>query len=184
MKRLFLLPLMMAAFIGTPAFADNDSVNKADSAQMQTTKDGEIIAMLIALDSHEITAAKMALKKSTMPAVKDYAAMINHDHSQNLIDVLAISKEIGANPGETEAVLLFNQKGAKGIDTLSSLNGKAFDKAYIDAMVEGHQHALLLIDDNFLKNVSNPALKKLVLQTRPHILHHLEKAQDIQKTLQ
>lgn len=151
------------------------------NAQMQ--KDGEILAVLIAVDKNEIALAKEALKKQTTPAIKQYAHILKREHTQNLNETLRLSKKIGIAPIDTALVTSIQQDGAKGLVTLSSLNGIAFEKAYIHAMVKGHTHVLKMIDHDLLKHASNPLVKQLVLTTRPHIEAHLQEGKIIQKEL-
>lgn len=187
MKSKKILSLLISICIGTSIFAANSyaanehstSPTKTDKAQTQ--KDGEIIAILITVDKNEIALAKLALKKETTPAIKKYAQMLKMQHTQNLQEALKLSKKISLTPVDTSTVTSLQKEGVKGLATLSHLNGKAFDKAYIDAMVSGHTAVLKMIDDNLLKNVSNATLKKFVVATRPHIEFHLQQSQTIQK---
>lgn len=150
-------------------------------AQMQ--KDGEIIAVLIAVDKNEIALAKEALKKQITPAIKQYARLLKRQHTQNLNETLRLSKKSGIAPIDTALVTVLQQDGAKGLVSLSTLNGIAFEKAYIHAMVKGHTQVLKIIDHDLLKHASNPLVKNLLLTTRPHIDAHLQAGKVIQKEL-
>ena len=189
MKSKKFLSLIISIFIGTSIFAaSSNAANSADTnstktGSAQTQKDGEIIAILIAVDKNEIAAAKEALKKETTSAIKQYAQMLKTQHTQNLNETLKLSKQIDIAPIDTATVISLQQDGAKGLVTLSSLKGKDFEKAYINAMVTGHTDVLKMIDDDLLKNVSNPSLKKFLLATRPHIESHLLQGKTIQKGL-
>lgn len=176
MKTKLLLAFIMAGFIGSPL------VNAADTA-LQAKKDGEVLDILIVLNKNEIAGAGAALKKSKNPAVIKYAELLKKDHTQNLKDTEAVSKKIGVAPVPTELATDLKREGKKDLKSLNHLKSKQFDKDYINAMVKGHTHALKLIDDNLLKNASNEEVVSLLNATRPHIEHHLEDAQTIQKEL-
>ena len=180
-----ILSLLIFILVGTSFFtASSYAANASDvPSTAQTNKDGEIIALLVAADKNEIAVAKEALKKGTTPAVKHYAKLLKLQHTKNLNGALKLSKKIGIAPIETATVISLQEDGAKELVTLSSLKGKEFNKEFVDAMVTGHTDVLKMIDDNFLKNVSNPSLKKFVLATRPHIEAHLKQGQKIQKSL-
>jgi len=189
MKSIKVLSSIISIFVGISIFATSSyAANSSDTTSpqvgnAQTQKNGEIIAILMAVDKNEIAAAKEALKKDTTPAIKQYAQMLKTQHTQNLNAVLKLSKKIDVAPIETATVTSLQKEGAKKLVSLSALKGKAFEKAYIDTMVTGHTAVLKMLDDDLLKNVSNPSLKKLLLATRPKIESHLQKGQTIQKSL-
>lgn len=189
MKSKFSLALSASIACSVFLFAGNVNANHAavdpvaQNSKAHTQKDGEIIAILLVVNKNEIAAAKEALKKTTNPAVKQYAQMIEKEHTKNLQETLKTDKKIGVTPIAGKIAVTLKQDGKKELIAISVLKGNDFDKAYIKAMVKGHSDVLHMMDDNLLKNVSNPALKKLLLATRPHIQAHLQQAQAIQNEL-
>jgi putative membrane protein len=190
MKTKKIVSLIFSMVLGTSVSAatsyseSTNNTTPAHTENAQTQKDGEIIAIVIAVNKNEIAAAKEALTKKTTPAIKRYAQMLKQQHTQNLNKILKLSKKIGVAPLETATAVSLQQDGAKELATLSSLKGKDFEKSYIDAMVNGHTHVLKLIDDDLLKNVSNPSLKKFLLATRPNIESHLQQGLALQKEME
>lgn len=170
--------IVLGSSIVTASYANHPSTHNAP-----THKDGEIIAIVIAVDKNEIAAAKKALHKGVAPKVKQYAQMLKRQHSENLNEALRLRKEMHITPVKTARVISIQQKGAKELVTLSTLKNKNFEKAYVDAMVTGHAHVLKMIDNDLLKNASNASVKKFLLATRPHIKAHLQEGQAIQKEL-
>jgi putative membrane protein len=70
----------------------------------------------------------------------------------------------------------------KKIDNLEKKSGKDFDKAYIDAMVDGHQSTV----NDFEKasnNTKDPDIKAWVDKTLPTLRMHLDSAKAIQKAI-
>lgn len=185
MKSRFFSSLIISILIGIISLGSSHASHAPDATGQSTNskKDGEIISILIAVNKNEIGAAKEALKKSSSPAVKKYAKMLKKEHTKNLNETLKLSKKIGVAPVECPTATEIKQNGANELTALSSLKGKDFDKAYIDAMVKGHTDVLQMMDDNLLKNVSNKSLKALLTATRPHIQSHLEQAKAIQSEL-
>jgi putative membrane protein len=175
---------ILSAFTVVGALLLSLNVNAADTAtKEQKQKDGEIVAFLVTLNKNEIAAAKQAMKKSKTASVKQYATMLNKQHTQNLADTLKVSKKIGIAPNNTAAVVQLQQNGKEELVGLAALKGNEFEKAYIDAMVKDHTDALNLIDNNLLVNVTNPDLKAQIEATRPHIAAHLQEGQTIQTQL-
>lgn len=165
----------------TTTTSENTASNSNENPQNQ--KDGEILAVLVVVNKNEIAAANEALKKSSSPAVKKYAEMLKKEHTKNLKQTMAVSKKTGIAPVETDKTNSLKEEGKKELDNLSTLNNKEFDKAYIDAMVNGHTKVLETLDDDLIKNASNAALKKQLLATRPHIVAHLNEAKKLQQKL-
>jgi predicted outer membrane protein len=68
---------------------------------------------------------------------------------------------------------------AELVRTANKLSGAAFDKAYVDAQVTGHQDALA-----FLQRAENSAqnadLKKLISSAIPDVQKHLDRAKSLQ----
>ncbi|WP_262711509.1 DUF4142 domain-containing protein [Mucilaginibacter corticis] len=67
-------------------------------------------------------------------------------------------------------------------DSLSKLSGSAFDKAYVAAMVEGHQKTLALMQSE-ASGGKDADLKAFATKTAPVVQHHLEEIQKIQTNL-
>jgi putative membrane protein len=64
-------------------------------------------------------------------------------------------------------------------DQLQSASGTAFDRAYIDGQVTGHQNTL-----NFLQQAQNQAqnadLKQMIATAIPDVQKHLDRARELQ----
>jgi putative membrane protein len=144
------------------------------------SKDAEIVGFMIVLNKNEIADASLTKHKKVNKDVENYAALMLKEHTKNLSDTKALAKKI--KPTDTEMVMTLKSKGKEELKTLSALKDAAYEKGYIDAMVNGHTEALTSID-GFLKEVQNPKLKTHLENTRTHVQDHLTKAQEIQKTL-
>lgn len=59
------------------------------------------------------------------------------------------------------------------MDDLTKLTGKDFDKAYVDAMVDGHKKTLDLMKDE-AKDGKDAELKGFAAKTAPVVQTHLE----------
>ena len=144
--------------------------------------DGEIIGLLMAADKNEIAVAKQALGKDLSPEVKAYAQMLESEHTEDFNKLEELSKTTSITPPLTVGA----QKRGRGtamLLRLLPLNGKDYDKAFIDAMVKDHTEDLQEIDNDFIKNVKNPALKMQLDDTRSHIALHLNNAKQLQGSL-
>lgn len=152
-------------------------------SEKPTSKDSEIVAFMIVLNKNEIAAADVTKQKKVKNDIKEYADLMLKEHNKNLAKAEKISTKQKIEPLDTEKVVSLKEKGKEEINTLTPLVNKAYETAYIDAMVKGHTEALASIN-SFLKEVNDPTLKKYLENTRTHVQHHLAKAQAIQKELQ
>ncbi|KLJ02131.1 hypothetical protein WQ56_03525 [Luteimonas sp. FCS-9] len=64
---------------------------------------------------------------------------------------------------------------------LEGLDGEAFEAAWIDAMVKGHQAALDKLDRELIPQAGAGEVRSHLERTRETIAGHLEQAQALQK---
>lgn len=154
---------------------------KADggAAGGEKARDAEVLGYVVAVDMNEVLAAAEAQKKKISPDVMAYAKMLQEEHAQNLMKTMQVGQQAGAPPLLTPAVDKLRVKGAGELATLVPLDGEAFGKAYLQAMVKGHQEALDLLDQE-LKAAGNDAVKTHLTETRGHVAAHLDKAKMLQ----
>lgn len=141
---------------------------------------GEALALVMAVDQHEIAAAEQARDKDLPADVAEYAEMLHTEHSQNLEADRQLAQDSGISPATTDKVTAQKEKGEAELDRLADLEGEAYADAYVDAMVTGHTEALAMIDDQLLPAATDPALQAHLTATRGHIANHLERGEALQ----
>lgn len=153
-----------------------DSMPQDDATSGAAAQTGDPLALglLGAVDEHEIAAAKQAQDKGVTGDVLDYAKMMEKEHGDNL----AKTRSLGTL-SDAPDVQAMKDKGAKELQTLDAASGEAYEKAYIDAMVKGHQDALDAIDGKMMPAASTDAVKQHLTETRTHVAAHLDKAKAI-----
>ncbi|MBB2147910.1 DUF4142 domain-containing protein [Pedobacter gandavensis] len=116
----------------------------------------------------EVEFAKLALTKTSDPQLKEFATMMVTDHGKANEELIAIAKikNITLPMGLDEA-------HQKKMTELTQKTGKDFDKAYTDAMVEGHKSTLDLMK-NEAKNGSDVDLKSFATNTEMVVQKHLD----------
>ncbi|WP_133137484.1 DUF4142 domain-containing protein [Legionella rowbothamii] len=153
------------------------------SNAVQTKKDSEILTILLTVDEGEIVAANELLKKVSSPQVKQYAQMLKKEHTENLYRVMKLSKNEHIDIVPTAITGSLKKYNKKELNQLFTLKNTSLEKEYIKMMIQGHERVLHMMDYSLLRTVSNPALGKLTLETRPQLEKHLKQAKLIQKTL-
>jgi putative membrane protein len=170
---------------GAPAAGANNTGSSATpgagaQTAMEQFSDAEILGNVLAVDDNEIAAASAAKKKKISPEAKTYAKMLQDQHKENAAKAKKLGKKIGMKPAASTTSKQLRSKGAEELTAMSSKNGTEFEKAYIDAMVNGHTEALRLIDDKLVPSARNEDLKAFLAETRGHVAAHLEEGKRLQ----
>jgi putative membrane protein len=145
--------------------------------------EGEIQAFLVAVDEHEIAAAKDASQKTTNPEVRKYAEMMIRDHEKHLTATQQLTTRMNIQPRETPDIDQLKTEAEAARKRLEGLQGAAFDKAYIEEMVKDHGDALNRIDNHYMKATTDAEFLNHLKKTRTAVAKHHEEAQRIQGTL-
>lgn len=140
--------------------------------------EGEALMLLMAVNDHEIAAADQARAKKVDGATLDYANLMRDEHGKNQADTRKLARAPAG--AESDAVKAQKQKGAAELQTLSRLEGDAYEKAYIDAMVKGHTEVLAMLDARLIPAASTDPVRKHLTMTREHVAMHLERAKALQ----
>ena len=115
----------------------------------------------------EVELGKMALEKSSNAKVKEFATMMVKDHGMANTELMAIAKQKNITLPST-----VDEEHKQKMDDLSKKTGADFDKAYVDAMVNGHKSTLKLMEDES-KDGKDADLKSFATKTAPIVQSHL-----------
>lgn len=168
----------------------NEAVNKAQdavSAPVGQTSAATMGANLVSAyvpaaamgDMYEIQAADIAMDRASRADVKALAQMIKTDHTAASAAFKAAAST--AAPNVTRPAEL-DQRRKGLIDNLRSASAADFDKVYIDQQVAAHQEAVTL-HRGFSDNAEAPALATHARTVLPKIEAHLQKAEEVQKSM-
>lgn len=116
----------------------------------------------------EVELGKMALEKSSNAQVKEFATMMVKDHGMANTELMAIAKQKNITLPST-----VDDEHKKKMDDLSKKTGADFDKAYVNAMVDGHKSTLKLMEDES-KDGKDADLKAFATKTAPIVQSHLQ----------
>lgn len=116
----------------------------------------------------EVALGKLALTKTSNADIKNFANMMITDHGQANAELASIASAKNITlPSEPDSAHL------KKADELSKLNGTKFDKAYVDAMIDGHTKTLDMMN-NEAKNGSDSSLRAFAAKVAPVVQKHLD----------
>lgn len=159
-----------------------DSLNKTKDTTSNVAKTGHIAVnnddAKFATDAAnggmaEVALGKLALNKTSSPSIKKFAEMMVRDHGRANDELKEIAKK--KNITLPESVDADHQKK---IADLEKKHGKDFNRAYADAMIDGHKKTLDLMNKE-AKDGRDPDLKAFAAKLAPTVQTHLNEIKKI-----
>jgi len=159
--------------------AKNDSSNTGDASKMKgalgvSESTASFMTTVADVSMAEVKLGQLAQDKGMNARIKAFGQLMINDHSKANDELKALAAKKNVTLPAT-----IGEDHQKKYDDLSKKSGKDFDKAYINAMVDGHQSAI----DNFKNNTDNSDadVKEWVNKTLPTLQMHLDSAKAIKK---
>ena len=158
------------------------STNTATDANVTATntvvtdeKSSEFLKKVTNSGMAEVQLAKLAQQKATIEAVKNFAAMLERDHT-------AVNQQVKNLADQRNVALpaVISDDKQKMYTDMEKMTGKAFDKDYISMMVKAHGDGISLFEDT-RSNASDIDVKNFADKTLPTLKMHLDSAKAIQK---
>lgn len=169
-------PSTDATGAGTTASDTHTSADRPPPAPAPPPSQGVSLALVAALDEHEIAAAEQAREKKLHAPVREYADLLHREHSENLAALRAIaSGEPPIGMEITTEVHALVGRGKAELDALSEKSGAAYERAWLEAMVAGHVDALALLDTRLIPAAQDESVRNFLNNTRDHMAMHLER---------
>jgi putative membrane protein len=147
-------------------------------AQSGAPNDAQIAGIVVAANTVDINAGKLAESQSNNKDVKAFAKQMITDHTGVNKQATALVKKLNVTPEESDTSKSLKENGAATVS-----KGKDFDKAYIDNEVTYHQTVIDALDKTLIPNAKNPELKDTLVKVRPAFVAHLDHAKHIQASL-
>lgn len=143
----------------------SDSVSQDDREFLRNAATGGIA---------QVEAAKLAQDQGTSPSVKSFGQEMVTDHSEVDSTLSQLAQSKGVTIPETP-----NARQRKAIDQLKTKQGAAFDKAYANWQVKGHEAAVSAYKK--AEKSKDPDIAAFAKQTLPKLEQHLEDAKAMKK---
>jgi putative membrane protein len=147
-------------------------------AQSKTLDDATIVAIFDAANTYDIEAGALAEKKAKSRDVHEFAEMIQRDHKavrQQGRDLAASLKVTPTQP----AYFPLAKAHADAMAKLRSLNGTAFDRAFLQNEVDFHNAVIKAMTTTLLPATQNAQLKDLETKVAPAFVAHRDRAQSL-----
>src|SRR3954471_9899166 len=171
-KTLFISSIVAAALINVAPV----------SAQTQTGKpaakldDPTIVAIFDAANTWDVETGALAAKKGTTAEVRDFGAMLEHDHTAVRQMGRDLAKKLGVTPTPPKDFGMAKDHAAAMKD-LESLSGPAFDRAFYAHEVAYHKAVIDAVTTTLLPSLQNQEVKDLVTKVAPNFSAHMMAAQ-------
>jgi putative membrane protein len=149
-------------------------------AQAAAPNDAQIAHIAYTAGQIDIAAGKQALAKSKNAQVRAFAQEMVRDHTAVNDQALALVKKLGVTPQDNPTSQALSKDAAAKLKSYATLNGAAFDKAYVVNEVAFHKTVNGALSGTLIPNAKNAELKGL-LQTGLKLFtehqHHAEHLQ-------
>lgn len=126
----------------------------------------------------EIETGRLATERARNSDVRQYGARMVRDHTEAGQELMRLANQMGVSlPQQPDE--MHQQLAQK----LSNLEGAEFDRAYMRAMVEDHQHVISMFEQQ-AESPEDPELQAFASKTVPILRDHLRMARMIQRSLE
>ncbi|MBX2981317.1 MAG: DUF4142 domain-containing protein [Flavobacteriales bacterium] len=161
----------LSAFLYAGAFAQ-------DAPQLS---DPEIAHVAVTANQIDVDYAAIAKEKSKNKDVLQFATTMAKDHTGVIKQASELAAKLGVTPKDNAMSKSLKEGEAKTSKMLRSLNGAAFDKAYIDNEVAYHKAVIDAVKNVLIPQTQNAELKNLLVSVAPVLDAHLAHAEMVQK---
>jgi putative membrane protein len=161
----------------TTSMNNNMMNNTGDSITAANPADTAFFSEAGAGGMEEVDLGNLASSQSTNSRVQQFGQMMVHDHSQANNELSDLARRMSVT-----LPAMLPAKMQKDKDELTKKQGKDFDKAYINMMVNDHVKDISLFEKTS-KNTKNTTLKAWVDKTLPTLRMHLDSAKAVQKSV-
>jgi putative membrane protein len=151
------------------------------SAMAQTPvpkRDRSFAEKAAAANMGEIAEARMALQKSKVPGIDQFAQRMVHDHTAAGMKLKKIAVAESVSLPSAPSAHDRRQAGH-----LMKLEGAAFERAYVKDQVAAHKKAVSLFQHESERG-RDPQLKGFATDTLPTLEEHLQMAETLEKSME
>jgi putative membrane protein len=166
--------------MGNAANSSDEAPENSGAQSSTNLNDPQIVKITDSVHNSEIEQARLAQQKTENPQVRQFAAMMIDQHDQ------ARQQESALSLGSEESPLSrkLQAKSEATLQELRTKQGDSFDRAYIQAQIEGHQEVLETIRNELRPNAQSSQLQVYLQQLEPKVAQHLDHARQAQRGLQ
>jgi putative membrane protein len=148
------------------------------AAQAEKLDDPTIIAIFDAANTWDIETGTIAEKKGTTKEIREFGAMLAHDHTVVRQQGRDLAKKLGVHPTPPKDFAMAKDH-ADAVHALHAANGKAFDRAFLEHEVAFHKAVIDAVTTTLLPALQNAEARALVTKVAPAFKAHQDAAQNL-----
>ncbi|MEP6622647.1 MAG: DUF4142 domain-containing protein [bacterium] len=144
--------------------------------------DPTIVAIFDAANTADIETGMLAEKRGHAKEVREFGAMLAHDHT----GVRKLGRDLAAKLGVTPTPPAGDNSArdhAAAMKKLGALSGAEFDHAFLQHEVAYHKAVIDAVNSTLLPAIKNAELKALVVKVAPAFQAHMLAAQQLDEKL-
>jgi|SRR5579883_906694 putative membrane protein len=153
-------------------------------AHAQAPTDPQIVGIVQTANRIDIEMARLALKKTTDPQVKDFANEMISDHTALEKSVNDLAAKLGVKEETSSTAQQLKQQALQERRKLNTLKGKSFDREYASHEVAYHQTVIDAATKTLIPDAQNAQLKSALQGAAPVLQGHMQHAQQLVQSLQ
>ncbi|MGL5065687.1 MAG: DUF4142 domain-containing protein [Microcoleus sp.] len=143
-----------------------------DSTNSLSSTDRNFVLRAAQSNMLEIELGKLAVQRGASDAVKQHGQQMVEEHSQANQELMQLAQQKNVELSPTEMSEM-SQRSTALMQRLSGLSGASFDAAYKQAMLESHNQAIALFQ-NQSRQGQDPELKAWAAKMLPNLQAHLQ----------
>jgi putative membrane protein len=138
--------------------------------------DATIVAIFDAANTWDIETGALAEKKGTTKDIREFGAMLVHDHTMVRQQGRDLAKKLGVQPTPPKDFAMAKDHEA-ALKTLRAAKGAEFDRAFLEHEVAYHKAVIEAVTNTLLPATKNQELKDLETRVAPAFQAHMMAAQ-------
>lgn len=169
----------LLASIASAGFAQTTAPMAPATPQQATAKvsvpsTADFLSKAATGNKFEIDSSKLALDKSKSETVRAFANMMVKDHGEAAVKMKrAVNEAKLSAPSEA-----LDARHQAILDDLAKKEGSAFDKAYVDAQLKGHEETVALFKA-YADGGEDTRIKQFAKDLLPTLQKHLEQVRKL-----
>jgi putative membrane protein len=149
---------------------------RAAPAPKLALDDATIVAIFDAANTWDIETSSLAEKKGTSKDIRDFGAMLVHDHTMVRQQGRDLAKKLGVHPTPPKDFAMAKDHEA-AMKTLRAAKGVEFDRAFLQHEIAFHKAVIDAVTSTLLPATQNQELKDLQTMVAPAFQAHMTAAQ-------
>jgi putative membrane protein len=178
MKTKVCFALVSCLILSTPALAQSAAEKTGVNSVLGVSPTTADFVKEVAIsDMFEIASNKLAQDKGNA-AEKSFASQMVADHTKTSTELKGL---VSSGKVKAEVPTALDSSHQSKLDKLKGESGKDFSSDFDSMQVTAHKDAVSLFE-RYAKGGDNPELKPWAAKTLPTLRHHLEMAQNLNKS--